>query len=60
MNKTQVKGTIKKAAGKMQEATGKVVGSNEQRIKGIKKQVEGQAQKDVGDIKESAKDLINR
>lgn len=60
MNKNQVKGTIKKAAGKVQETTGKVVGSNEQRVKGIKKQVEGQAQKDVGDIKEIAKDLTNR
>ena len=43
MNKDQVKGTIKDAAGKVQEATGKVVGSHEQQLKGIKKQVEAGA-----------------
>ncbi len=33
MNKDQVKGTIKDAAGKVQEATGKVIGSDEQRLR---------------------------
>lgn len=56
MNKDQVKGTLKNAAGKVQEATGKVIGSNEQQLKGIKKQADGQAQKAVGDIKEVVKD----
>ena len=50
MNKDQVKGTLKDAAGKVQEATGKVIGSKEQRIKGIQKQVAGQTQKAVGDL----------
>ena len=56
MNKDQVKGTLKDAAGKVQETTGKVIGSNEQQLKGIKKQVDGQVQKAVGDIKEVVKD----
>ncbi len=56
MNKNQVKGTLKDAAGKVQEATGKAIGSHEQQLKGIKKQVDGQVQKAVGDIKEVAKD----
>lgn len=56
MNKDQVKGTLKGAAGKVQETTGKVIGSNEQQLKGIKKQADGQAQKAVGDVKEVIKD----
>ncbi|RVU49393.1 CsbD family protein [Rubrivivax rivuli] len=60
MNKDQVKGTLKSAAGKVQQATGKVVGSNEQQAKGLKKQVEGQAQKAVGDIKEVVKDATRK
>lgn len=60
MNKNQVKGTLKDAAGKVQEATGKAIGSNEQQLKGIKKQVDGQVQKAVGDIKEVAKDASKR
>lgn len=60
MNKDQVKGTLKNAAGKVQETTGKVIDSNAQRAKGIKKQVEGQAQKAVGDVKEVVKDHAKR
>lgn len=56
MNKQQIKGTLKDAAGKVQERTGKLVGSNEQQLKGLKKQVEGQGLKAVGDIKEVVKD----
>jgi uncharacterized protein YjbJ (UPF0337 family) len=57
MNKDQVKGTLKDAAGKVQQTTGKVIGSHEQQAKGLKKQVEGRAQKAVGDIKEVVKDV---
>ena len=56
MNKDQVKGTLKDAAGKVQETTGKVIGSNEQQLKGIKKQVDGQLQKTAGNIKKVVKD----
>ena len=60
MNKDQVKGTVKDAAGKLQENTGKLIGSNEQQLKGIKKQVDGQAQKAVGDIKQVVKDASKK
>jgi len=56
MNKDQVKGTVKDAAGKIQEKTGQMIGSADQQAKGIKKQVEGKTQKAVGDIKEVVKD----
>lgn len=56
MNKDQIKGTIKDAAGKVQTTTAKVFGNTGQQIKGIKKQAEGRVQKAVGDMKEAAKD----
>lgn len=57
MNKDQLKGSIKEAAGKVQETTGRMFGSKEQRLKGIKKQADGQAQKVAGNIREGAKDV---
>lgn len=55
MNKDQVKGSIKNTAGKIQEKTGQVIGSDEQKLAGIHKQVEGKVQKAVGDIEEAVK-----
>lgn len=60
MNKDQIKGTLKDVAGKVQEKTGHVIGSSEQELKGIHKQVEGQAQKAVGDIKQAVKDATHK
>lgn len=60
MNKDQVKGAIKDAAGKVQEKTGEIVGSQKQQVKGMAKQVEGTAQKKMGDVKEAVKDAANR
>lgn len=56
MNKDQVKGATKEAAGKVQEAAGKLVGSKEQQAKGLGKQVAGGSQKAYGDVKEAVKD----
>ena len=56
MNKDQVKGGLKEAAGKVQEKTGELVGSKSQQAKGMAKEVEGKAQKGVGDAKETLKD----
>ncbi|WP_431051235.1 CsbD family protein [Roseateles sp. L2-2] len=56
MNKDQVKGAVKDAAGKVQQKTGEVIGSTEQQAKGLAKQVDGKAQKAYGDVKEAAKD----
>jgi uncharacterized protein YjbJ (UPF0337 family) len=57
MNKDQVKGAAKDAAGKAQEAAGKLVGSKDQQAKGLAKQVEGSVQKNYGDAKEVVKDV---
>jgi len=55
MNKDQVEGAIKQAAGKVQQKTGELVGSPNQQVKGAAKQVEGGVQKAVGDTKEVLK-----
>ena len=60
MNKDQVKGAMKDAAGKVQEKTGAIIGSKKQQAKGLAKQMEGTAQKAVGDVKEAVKDAANR
>jgi uncharacterized protein YjbJ (UPF0337 family) len=55
MNKDQVKGAIKEAAGKVQTKAGEAMGSNKQQAKGMAKQAEGKAQKAVGTVKEAGK-----
>lgn len=60
MNKDQVKGGLKEAAGKVQEKTGELVGSKSQQAKGMAKEVEGKAQKSVGDAKATLKDAASR
>ena len=56
MNTDQVKGAVKEAAGKVQSKTGEIIGSPEQQAKGMANQVEGIAQKNVGNAKEIIKD----
>lgn len=56
MNKDQIKGAVKDAAGKVQQKAGELIDSPEQQAKGIAKQVEGKTQKKVGDVKEAVKD----
>ena len=56
MNKDQVKGAIKEAAGKVQEKTGELIGSKSQEAKGMAKEVAGKAEKKVGDAKEILRD----
>lgn len=60
MNKDQVEGTLKKAAGVVQEKVGEVFNSPEQEAKGIAKQVEGNVQKKAGDVKEALKDAAKK
>lgn len=55
MNKDQVKGSVKQAAGKVQQKTGEAIGSEKQQVKGIAKQVEGKVQKGIGDLKDNHK-----
>ena len=60
MNKDQVKGAVKDVAGKVQEESGKLVGSKEQQVKGLSKQISGKVQKGLGDAKQSVKDFNKR
>ena len=53
MKEEHVKGTVKDIAGKVQQKTGELTGSEKQQIKGLKKQVEGKLDKAVGDVKEA-------
>jgi uncharacterized protein YjbJ (UPF0337 family) len=60
MNKDQVKGTVKEAAGKVQGKLGDMVGNHEQKAKGLVKETAGKAQKKVGDAKEVVSDAHKR
>jgi uncharacterized protein YjbJ (UPF0337 family) len=53
MNKDQMKGSIKKGVGKVQQKVGEAVGSEKQQAKGLGKQIAGGAQKALGDAKEN-------
>ena len=55
MNRDQVKGAAKDAAGKVQRKVGEAVDSPKQIIKGAAKQVEGKVQKAVGNAREDSK-----
>jgi len=57
MNKDQAKGTLKNVVGKVQAEAGKIVGNTELQAKGLKKQVAGLAQKNLGNAKEVVKDI---
>jgi uncharacterized protein YjbJ (UPF0337 family) len=52
MNKNQVQGEVRELAGKVQEQVGKWTGSKAQQVKGIQKQVVGEAEKMQGNVKE--------
>ena len=60
MNKDQVKGAVKDAAGKVQSKAGEMTGSTEQQAKGMVKQAEGKTQKKLGDAKEIVKDTAKK
>lgn len=57
MNKNQVKGSLTKPAGKVQQAADKAIGTTDQQQHGIKKHIEGRAGKVVGDVKQDGKEL---
>jgi len=60
MNKDQVKGAAKEAAGKLQQKAGALLGSTSQEAKGLAKKVQGKTQKKVGDAKEALKDATSK
>jgi uncharacterized protein YjbJ (UPF0337 family) len=55
MNREQVKGAAKDAAGKVQRKTGEVLGNPKMQAKGAAKQIVGKTQKAVGDARERNK-----
>ena len=55
MNRDQVKGRVKDAAGKIQREAGEAAGSLKQQAKGLAKQAEGKLQKTAGDARADAK-----
>ncbi len=58
INKDQVDGRLKEAAGKVQEVTGHVTGNHTQEAKGAINKNLGAAQAKVGDVTEKAKDSL--
>lgn len=60
MNKDQVKGSAKTAAGKVQKKAGQAMGSREHEIKGTARELAGRAQKAYGDAREGAERLRSR
>ncbi len=53
MNKDQIKGMTNQATGKIKEEVGKMTGDKTLEAKGDLRQVKGQAQEKVGDIKDN-------
>ncbi len=60
MNKDQVKGKAKNIAGKVQQQTGKLIGSKHQQVKGLAKQITGKLQESFGDLRQSEENLDKR
>lgn len=60
MNKEQLKGKLKEAAGEVQEHTGRAIGSRNQEAKGHAREMEGKVQKKAGDLEEAAKDVTKK
>ncbi|HYD94695.1 MAG TPA: CsbD family protein [Noviherbaspirillum sp.] len=50
MNRNQVEGGVKDAAGKVQRKLGRMVGSDRQEASGVETQAEGKTQKTAGDV----------
>ena len=56
MNKGQVKGRAKEVKGMVKEVAGKLVGNKKLEEKGKVEKIRGEAQAEVGDVKQTAKD----
>jgi uncharacterized protein YjbJ (UPF0337 family) len=53
MNRNQVKGAAKNAAGKVQQKLGELTGNKTQQAKGAAKRVEGTVQQGAGDVEQA-------
>lgn len=54
MNRDQVKGAAKDAAGKIQRKAGELTGNTSQQLKGGAKQVVGKVQRAAGNVRDDA------
>ena len=60
MNRTQVKGRVKEAKGFIKEVAGKLVGNENLEAKGKVQKILGEAQAEIGDMKQRAMDSKKR
>jgi uncharacterized protein YjbJ (UPF0337 family) len=60
INKDQVEGRAKEAAGKVQEVAGKAVGNTTQQVKGAVNKAAGAAQAKYGDVKNDIKSDMDK
>ena len=56
MTSEQTKGTTNKVTGKVEETAGKVTGNKEQEAHGDARQVQGAAQKTLGDVQDAVRE----
>ncbi len=60
MNKDQIEGAVKSAAGNVQKKVGEITGSEEQQVKGAINIAKGKTQQVLGDAKELVEDLTRK
>jgi uncharacterized protein YjbJ (UPF0337 family) len=59
MNRDQVKGRVKEAAGKVEKNVGRALGNPKVEAKGLAKELAGKVQKTAGDIVSDVSDIAN-
>jgi uncharacterized protein YjbJ (UPF0337 family) len=60
MTDEHVKGTLSKARSKVEEGLGKVTGHKREQVRGERRQVQGNAQKSLGDVQGAIRKPKNR
>ena len=60
MHKDTIKGAAKDAAGSIKEGIGKAIGNDRMAAEGAAERVQGKLQKGVGDLKNAARDALNK
>ena len=58
MDENRVEGTVRKAAGKLQEGVGHLTGDAEIQAKGMANEIRGSAQDLYGQVQDSASELV--
>jgi len=60
MNRNQVKGKLKEAAGETQEQAGRVTGNRDQQARGQARESAGKVQKKAGDVASGVKRILKK